>query len=426
MKVAIALLITLFICALADAQQPSPTPTPAAVRHRARLCCVSRRPAVIKAPTPLPTPTPSPVAADFFVSEAKVDVTKDETVVRLAMAQHGSVLIELPANDGPRYIIPGDPEMATVDEKALESNKRAIIVRPGAQFVPPLRNRLVHSPAATVTAQMRSGLVVTFLFYPVEDLSQNVHRCVLSYKRDEVVARRRAAGLPVNLDTTNNERGTGTAQNAATLSSSIAIEDPKSTTPNAGNKSATTAPSPIEAKTRPESAAGTMPASSRKPPASESGERSDVPNQPAEFIALTRHALSEALKQPKQLKTWTKPLHSVSLSVVSRADYAKGLSVAIVAVRNTSTGPLKLLAGSPELFLETLDDQRRSINRQTVAIACTELSDASRSLAAGSTVYLAIAYSTPVLDAHQQLQITIAQTNAADEPASIALASRKH
>ena len=34
------------------------------------------------------------------------------------MAQHGSILIELPANDGPRYIIPGDPEMATVDEKA--------------------------------------------------------------------------------------------------------------------------------------------------------------------------------------------------------------------------------------------------------------------------------------------------------------------
>ena len=116
------------------------------------------------------------------------------------MAQHGSVLIELPANDGPRYIIPGDPEMATVDEKALERNKRAIVVRPGTQFVPPLRNVKARTPAATVTAQMRSGLVVTFLFYPVEDLAQNVHRCVLNYNRDEVVARRRAAGLPVNLD----------------------------------------------------------------------------------------------------------------------------------------------------------------------------------------------------------------------------------
>jgi len=77
-----------------------------------------------------PTQVPaSPTPAEFFVGEARVDVTKDETVVRLAMAQHGSVLIELPSNDGPRYIIPGDPEMATVDQKALERNKRAIVVR---------------------------------------------------------------------------------------------------------------------------------------------------------------------------------------------------------------------------------------------------------------------------------------------------------
>src|SRR6476661_8631175 len=129
-----------------------------------------------------------------------VEVTKDQTVVRLAMAQHASVLIELPASDGPRYLIPGDPEMVTVDEKALERNKRAIIVRPGSLFVVPALNQKRRVPAATVTAQMRSGLVVTFLFYPVADLAQNVHRCVLSYRRDEVVARRRAAGLPVNLD----------------------------------------------------------------------------------------------------------------------------------------------------------------------------------------------------------------------------------
>src|SRR5438477_10620330 len=68
---------------------------------------------------------------------------------------------------------------------------------------------------------MRSGLVVTFLFYPVEDLAQNVHRCVLSYNRDEVVARRRAAGLPVNLD--NKEQGGAktTVQSAAPISSSV-------------------------------------------------------------------------------------------------------------------------------------------------------------------------------------------------------------
>src|SRR5207302_5682913 len=105
--------------------------------------------------------------------------------------------------------------------KALERNKRAIVVRPGTQFVPPQHNTKARNPAATVTAQMRSGLVVTFLFYPVEDLAQNVHRCVLSYNRDEVVARRRAAGLPVNLD--NKEQGgeKTTVQSTAPISISV-------------------------------------------------------------------------------------------------------------------------------------------------------------------------------------------------------------
>src|SRR5947199_3678841 len=163
------------------------------------------------------------------MGDAKVDVTKDETVVRLAMAQHGSVLIELPANDGPRYIIPGDPEMATVDEKALERNKRAIVVRPGTLFVPPLPNHRARTPAATVTAQMRSGLVVTFLFYPVEDLAQNVHRCVLTYNRDEAVARRRAPGLPVNLDTsTSQETRLDTGKSTAPTSISVDYDENKS------------------------------------------------------------------------------------------------------------------------------------------------------------------------------------------------------
>src|SRR2546430_8157036 len=213
--------LTIVLCSSIGlfAQQPAPTPRPAKPLVQ-RRCCGQRFPKRVVASTPMSQPTQA--APDFFVGDAKVDVTKDETVVRLAMAQHGSVLIELPANDGPRYIIPGDPEMATVDEKALERNKRAIVVRPGTLFVPPLPNHKARTPAATVTAQMRSGLVVTFLFYPVEDLAQNVHRCVLTYNRDEVVARRRAAGLPVNLDTSQSpERRIDTGQSTAPTSISI-------------------------------------------------------------------------------------------------------------------------------------------------------------------------------------------------------------
>src|SRR6266545_1611387 len=214
MKTIKSLLLLLAAHVLVSAQQAPSKPT-------TLRCHGCEHRVAKKVPSAAPAPAPS-APAEFFVGEARVDVTKDETVVRLAMAQHGSVLIELPANDGPRYIIPGDPEMATVDQKALERNKRAIVVRPGTQFVPPLRNLKARTPSATVTAQMRSGLVVTFLFYPVEDLAQNVHRCVLNYNRDEVVARRRAAGLPVNLDGTG-ERGEMTRQSSAPTS--ISVED---------------------------------------------------------------------------------------------------------------------------------------------------------------------------------------------------------
>src|SRR5687767_3333064 len=210
MKILGTLLLLVSVSPVLYAQQPATIPTR---QPRCRPC-----PRRIVKTVPLTASTPQP-APDFYVGEAKVDVVKDQTVVRLAMAQHGSVLIEVPANDGPRYIIPGDPEMATVDQKALERNKRAIVVRPGTQFVSPSRNAKARTPAATVTAQMRSGLVVTFLFYPVADLAQNVHRCVLSYNRDEVVARRRAVGLPVNLDT--ETRGELTVQSAAPISISV-------------------------------------------------------------------------------------------------------------------------------------------------------------------------------------------------------------
>src|SRR5229473_5622443 len=219
MKIILPLLGLLCASIAVSAQQPTPTPIKQVVP---RPCCSHRLPRRAAITTSTATSVTAPASADFFVGEAKVDVTKDETVVKLAMAQHGSVLIELPANDGPRYIIPGDPEMATVDEKALERNKRAIIVRPGTLFVPPLPNHRARTPAATVTAQMRSGLVVTFLFYPVEDLAQNVHRCVLSYNRDEVVARRRAAGLPVNLD--NKEQGGEKQTGQSTAPTSISVD----------------------------------------------------------------------------------------------------------------------------------------------------------------------------------------------------------
>ena len=411
-------LVLLSSIALA-AQQPVAVPSKPITRCRA---CI-RRPVKTLPPTMAPAPAAqSPV--EFFVGEARVNVTKDETVVRLAMAQHGSVLIELPANDGPRYIIPGDPEMATVDQKALERNKRAIVVRPGEQFLPPPRSARARTPAATVTAQMRSGLVVTFLFYPVEDLAQNVHRCVLTYSRDEVVARRRAAGLPVNLDGVA-ERGEITGQSAATIT--ISVENPQDIKENVKieNTSATLAPTPTTSLSLAENDKPdvTKPASDTARVGANAPE-SDSVAVPKSAPSLVHDTLQEAIKKPKQFKNWTKPVHGLSLAIVQPAVGPEGVAVLLVAVKNKSSDSLKLAPGSPDLLLEMLDEQGKSINLQSVKPLSLETSDAAGVIAVGATVYYALAYRPPVLTTRQQLKVVVAQAQAADEPVSIKLASQ--
>ena len=414
--------LTIVLCSAVGlfAQQPTPTPTVAKPLVQ-RRCCGQRLPKRV-VPTALTTqPTQAP--PDFFVGDAKVDVTKDETVVRLAMAQHGSVLIELPANDGPRYIIPGDPEMATVDEKALERTKRAIVVRPGTLFVTPLPNHKARTPTATVTAQMRSGLVVTFLFYPVEDLAQNVHRCVLSYNRDEVVARRRAAGLPVNLDTSQSqERRIDTGQSTAPTSISVNTDDDKPLDESAAEPKVASESVMQPKKEQTQKPLLTPPLltpPSSPTPSIASKEMSEVSDK---IKAATQLALERAARKPKQFKKWTKPVHGLALAILEQSDPKEDFRVAVVAVKNASSESLKISPGGPDLSLEMLDDQGKPVNIQSIKHLHLQTSEATGTIAAGATVYYAIAYTSPVLGAHQQMRVAISQTAAADEPASLTLA----
>jgi hypothetical protein len=379
---------------------------PATVTTRQPHCRPCPRRIVKAVSVTASTPQPAP---DFYVGEAKVDVVKDQTVVRLAMAQHGSVLIEVPASDGPRYIIPGDPEMATVDQKALERNKQAIIVRPGTLFVPPARNAKARTPAATVTAQMRSGLVVTFLFYPVEDLAQNVHRCVLTYNRDEVVARRRAAGLPVNLDVERREEMTVQSGAPTTISVENASEGDKKT---------------------PVSSPPLLPSEPPKPPKSNDLPKIVTPSSPSEdtqrkkeseTLFFIRDALQQAIKQPEQFKQWTRPSHGLKLSQVSVPVVGHSYSLAIIAIKNTTNDLLKFTSTGPDLVIEMVNDQGSPVNIESFKYVHLEASDSTRAIPPQGTTYYAVAYSPPLLGSHQQIRLSIAHSNAADQPASIIL-----
>jgi hypothetical protein len=412
----IPLLITLLLSVGIDgfAQQPAPSH---AKLNNATPCVPRQIPKRTKRPVAQPVVTaPGEPAADFFVGEAMVDVTKDQTVVRLAMAQHASVLIELPANDGPRYIIPGDPEMVTVDEKALERNKRGIIVRPGSLFVVPALKQRKRLPAATVTAQMRSGLVVTFLFYPVADVAQNVHRCVLSYQRDEVVARRRAAGLPVNLDQKEQGGEKPTEQSGAPASISVepsqeakaADADPANNTsviPKIENAS-----KPPEVKPN-----ATALSNGTRPFVSVSTHTSE----PA--VAVAKRQLARATAEPGTFKNWTRPLHGLALAAQQDGELKEDFRVLLLAVKNVGGQPLKLVPGTADLTVEMHDDKGKVINVQSIQPLHIEASDMGSQVAAGRTVYYAIVYSSPLMGVQHQLKIVVAQANAADEPASIAL-----
>jgi hypothetical protein len=381
MKILGTLLLLVSVSPVLYAQQPA---TGTTRQPRCRSC-----PRRILKTVPVTASTPQP-APDFYVGEAKVDVVKDQTVVRLAMAQHGSVLIEVPANDGPRYIIPGDPEMATVDQKALERNKQAIIVRPGTLFVPPARNAKARTPAATVTAQMRSGLVVTFLFYPVEDLAQNVHRCVLSYNRDEVVARRRAAGLPVNLDVERREETTAQSGAPTTISVENRSEGDKKTPESSPPLLPSGTPTSLRSTDEPKTVTSSSP--------SETDRKKE-----SETLAYIRGALQQAIKQPGQFKQWTRPSHGLKLSQMSVPVVGHPYSLAIIAIKNTTNDSLKFTPTSPDLVIEMVNDQGRPVNIESLKYVHLEASNSTGTIPPQGTTYYAVAYSPPVLGANQQI-----------------------
>lgn len=413
MKTTLLLITLLWVAIESSAQQSAPNPPKLANS----VPCVPRQSTKrIKRPVVQPIPAaPVEPTAEFFVGEAMVEVTKDQTVVRLAMAQHASVLIELPANDGPRYIIPGDPEMVTVDEKALERNKRAIIVRPGSLFVVPHPKQKNRPPAATVTAQMRSGLVVTFLFYPVADLAQNVHRCVLTYKRDEVVARRRAAGLPVNLDQKEQGGERNTEQSGAPASISVEPAAESKTPDSDPIKNNGVIPA-IENHSQPlETKLNTTPVS-----------RGSVPlvtgNTHIErAVAAAKEQLARGMAEPKTFNNWTRPVHGLVLAAQQHGDLKENFHVLLLAVKNAGAQPLKLIPGTPDLTLEMHDDKGKVINMQSIKPLHIEMSDSPTEVGPGRTIYYAIAYNPPLMGVRHRLKIVVAQTNAADEPASIAL-----
>src|SRR5262245_59211921 len=179
-----------------------------------------------------PTPSVSLVErapADYLSGEANVAVSGNQNpVVKLGLSPNGATIIEFPASDKLFNIIPGNSNLVTVEESPTKETDRFIIVRPGDGFASPATMaQMRRAPATSVIVQMQSGLVLTFLFYPVQQLAEQAHRVVVTYDRNEVIAARRAAGLAVNLDTAegNGPRTSSVRVSSSHPSAAAAVDD---------------------------------------------------------------------------------------------------------------------------------------------------------------------------------------------------------
>jgi hypothetical protein len=364
----------------------------------------------------------SPIAvvsapAEYLSGEARVQVRGNENpIIRLGLAQSGVTLVEFPASDRFFALHPGNSEMVTIDESPTKQNDHFFVFRAGSGFVlpPPSGSSDQTGPAASIIAQMRSGMVVTFLIYPVAELNQMAHRVVILYDRVEVVAARRAAGLAVNLEERQQERQERSIRIATEtdrLSTSI-----ESNNTDANGEVRNRAVEPPRLTADPDDKNSIVKVS----PGVTSKQSSGTNTKPdRDFGAEARKALKMAITSSRP-KNWTRPAHGLSIATSIPKDFndKDGPAIVIVAVSNILPEPLRIVPGQPDLAIETRDDQgKKALLVEQIKPLHVESSGFGDSIPAGATLYYAIVYRRPVLGVRQHLRVTVGQINAADDPA---------
>lgn len=355
--------------------------------------------------TPATVDLVEPPRVDYLSGEANVAVSGNQNpVIRLGLSPNGATIIEFPSADKLFNIIPGNSNLVTVEESPTKATDRFIIARPGDGFASPATMANARrAPATSVIVQMQSGLVMTFLFYPVLQLSEQAHRVVVTYDRNEVMAARRAAGLAVNLDSTEAERPRTTSMRVTPPPVTALEETAPAHTPSP----------PLRATVR---VADTAEIDTTEPPAKRNGKTGD----PAR---LTSIALTEATKSPRSFKKWSDSVHGLSLSVSPIRVVDKRSQLVVVAARNTKNKEARILPDQPEIYLETLDGKGKPLQVEVVKKIATDTTATGEVIPGGETRYYALVYEAPILGARQRLRVVLGQTIAADEPASVNLTS---
>jgi len=399
----------------AQAQTVSPTTNGNArrtsLRRRSPRAGAGRRTTIVRRES-APTATPQPVAVvtppappAYLYGQAQVTVRGNEDpVIRLGLAQHGPTIVEFPASDNFFAVHPGGSQIVTYDESPTLATDHYLVFRAGSNFLNGVNEDGRSEARASISVQMQSGMFVTFLFYPVRDVARMAHRCVVMYQRDEVVAARRAAGLAVNLD-----GRTSTPSPILTVSSRRVGDTSGASTDGQG---ATEPP-------RETAASVTLESGELVGNATRSNRRRRANELPRE----AQRALREALAAPARFNRWSAPTHGLSISALTPIDVDDQRRLTVIAVKNTTQNGLRIVAGGPDLDLLTLNEVGQPVQVRAVNRLHLEASTVGGAIPAGATIYYAIIYETPVLDAAQRVRLSIAQNTAADQPASVELSS---
>jgi len=337
------------------------------------------------------------VQADYLTGEASVSVNpKQPTVVRLGLAQNATAVVEFPSVDQIYYIHEGNPKLVTVFQSPTKETDRAITLYPGEGFLPAAALGQKEL-SVTITMQMKSGLVIVLEIVPAPGIGQNAHRCVLNYNLAEVIAARRAAGLKVNLgDETQVEQKTQTRAVSTFVGNNQTI-NADLTNINSANSSV----SVVEI-----TSGGVI---------NEFDKRKMKSG--AELSRLVNKKLAEAIKTSKEKFTiWSPAVQGLSLSTAKMVEIDPLQRLLIIAVKNDTTEPLRLLDEMPELNIQTVDKAGNSLQIERMTKKYTETTALQGAIPAGATVYYAIVYENPILGANQKLLVSVAHDRAADTP----------
>lgn len=345
---------------------------------------------------------------DFLSGEVSVLVNpKQPTVIRLGLAQNAVSIVEFPASDGLYYIHEGNPKLASVFQSPTKETDRSITIYPGESFLPSRDG----TTGAAISLQMRSGLVIILELVPVADLRKNTHRCVISYDRDAVIAARRTAGLAYNL---SGEYIAGLPANSKAVSKLVS-----------STASTESREQPVSALTsQPNIKAAHIDMTGQQARREQNKPKSKKKKE--DISALANKKLTECLKDPKKnFKSWSKPQAGLEIAVSRTTELDEQKRLAVIAVRNATASNLRLVPGSPELQIHTIDSTGNSLQSSRLESEYVETTAFDGLLPAGTTVFYALVYTAPVLGVNQTVRVLVAHREAADVPVTATLGNMK-